>query len=146
MRLSTTPEISTLIATGSPVAIGVSCGKDRQASALAVCEHLDRFGHRPRPGVAKLRHFETGMRKTKTLATTPGRLMWVAGHKLCRKLRFLHRSRRCAWLSWWLLCLTTMSTTTRDCDIVCAMRHGDSRPRDPGADIENGVVISKRDR
>lgn len=45
MRLSITSEISTLIAAGSPVAIGVSGGKDSQASALAVCEHLDRVGH-----------------------------------------------------------------------------------------------------
>lgn len=45
MRLSITPEISAQIATGSPVAIGVSGGKDSQASALAVCEHLDRVGH-----------------------------------------------------------------------------------------------------
>lgn len=48
MRLSITPEISALIATGSPVAIGVSGGKDSQAAALAVCEYLDRAGsYRP---------------------------------------------------------------------------------------------------
>lgn len=90
MLVSTTPEISTLIATGSLVAIGMSRGKDSQASVLAVCKHLDRFGHRPRPGMAKLRHLEIDMRKTKKLAATPGRLMWVAGHKLCRKLRFVN--------------------------------------------------------
>lgn len=45
MRLSITPVIESLIATGSPVAIGVSGGKDSQASALAVCEYLDRAGH-----------------------------------------------------------------------------------------------------
>ena len=44
-RLLITPAIESLIATGSPVAIGVSGGKDSQASALAVCEHLDQAGH-----------------------------------------------------------------------------------------------------
>lgn len=45
MSLAITSTISALIATGSPVAIGVSGGKDSQASALSVCEHLDRSGH-----------------------------------------------------------------------------------------------------
>lgn len=41
----TLPEIDALIAAGSPVAIGVSGGKDSQACALATFEHLDRVGH-----------------------------------------------------------------------------------------------------
>lgn len=86
MRLLITPEIFTLIATGSPVAIGMSHGKDAQASAL-VAESLDRPGHRPPPGVAKLRHLEIGMRKTKSWPQLPPPHV-VAEHKLCRKLRF----------------------------------------------------------
>lgn len=45
MLLASNPQISRLIAHGVPVAIGVSGGKDSQASALSVCEHLDRTGH-----------------------------------------------------------------------------------------------------
>jgi 3'-phosphoadenosine 5'-phosphosulfate sulfotransferase (PAPS reductase)/FAD synthetase len=45
MDLAITAPITDLIAAGSPVAIGVSGGKDSQASALAVCDHLDRAGH-----------------------------------------------------------------------------------------------------
>lgn len=57
MRLSTTPAIESLIATGSPVAIGVSGGKDSQAAALAVCEHLDGAAH---PGPRLLVHSDLG--------------------------------------------------------------------------------------
>lgn len=45
MKLATDPRIEVLIATGAPVAIGVSGGKDSQAAALSVFEHLDRAGH-----------------------------------------------------------------------------------------------------
>lgn len=43
--IATTPEIDALIAANSPVAIGVSGGKDSQAAALATFKHLDRVGH-----------------------------------------------------------------------------------------------------
>lgn len=45
MNLATAPAVDALIATGAPVAIGVSGGKDSQAAALAVAEHLDRRRH-----------------------------------------------------------------------------------------------------
>ncbi len=38
-------EIDMLISAGAPVAVGVSGGKDSQASALAAVAHLDRVGH-----------------------------------------------------------------------------------------------------
>ncbi|WP_292502512.1 phosphoadenosine phosphosulfate reductase family protein [Mesorhizobium sp.] len=43
--IASVPAIDELIAAGSPVAIGVSGGKDSQAAALATFEHLDRVGH-----------------------------------------------------------------------------------------------------
>ncbi|OHV80319.1 phosphoadenosine phosphosulfate reductase family protein [Ensifer sp. LCM 4579] len=43
--IATTPSIDALIASGSPVAIGVSGGKDSQASAIVTFAHLDRIGH-----------------------------------------------------------------------------------------------------
>lgn len=45
MPVAITPEIRTLILAGSPVAIGVSGGKDSQAAALATFEHLDSLNH-----------------------------------------------------------------------------------------------------
>lgn len=45
MEIATTPEVSSLIAAGAPVAIGVSGGKDSQAAALTVSAMLDRFRH-----------------------------------------------------------------------------------------------------
>lgn len=39
-------EVSALIASDAPVAVGVSGGKDSCAAAIAVVEHLDRVGHR----------------------------------------------------------------------------------------------------
>jgi 3'-phosphoadenosine 5'-phosphosulfate sulfotransferase (PAPS reductase)/FAD synthetase len=41
-----TAEIDALLAADSPVAIGVSGGKDSQAAALATFDHLDSIGHR----------------------------------------------------------------------------------------------------
>ena len=40
-----TPEVRALLDAGSPVAIGVSGGKDSSACALATVEHLDAVGH-----------------------------------------------------------------------------------------------------
>lgn len=45
MLLASNPRIRILIANGAPVAIGVSGGKDSQAAARSVFEHLDRAGH-----------------------------------------------------------------------------------------------------
>lgn len=39
------PEVEALVASGAPVAFGVSGGKDSCAGALALFEHLDRVGH-----------------------------------------------------------------------------------------------------
>ncbi|WP_439627576.1 phosphoadenosine phosphosulfate reductase domain-containing protein [Gemmata sp.] len=43
--IATAPEVDRLLAVGSPVAIGVSGGKDSSAVALATVAHLDRIGH-----------------------------------------------------------------------------------------------------
>lgn len=45
LPVATDPRIEALIWGGSPVAIGVSGGKDSQAAALATCAYLDRVGH-----------------------------------------------------------------------------------------------------
>ncbi|MBL8580628.1 MAG: phosphoadenosine phosphosulfate reductase family protein [Rhizobiaceae bacterium] len=45
MFLASDPQITSMIAAGTPVAIGVSGGKDSQAAVLSVFEHLDRVGH-----------------------------------------------------------------------------------------------------
>lgn len=43
--VATTPDIERLIAANSPIAIGVSGGKDSQAAALATIKALDQRGH-----------------------------------------------------------------------------------------------------
>lgn len=58
MRTATHPSIDTLIAAAAPVAIGVSGGKDSQAAALAVIDHLDRAGH---AGPRLLVHADLGL-------------------------------------------------------------------------------------
>lgn len=45
VMISTPAEIDRLIASGAPVAIGVSGGKDSQAAALATFAHLNAVGH-----------------------------------------------------------------------------------------------------
>lgn len=45
MLIANDPRISRLVEIGAPVAVGVSGGKDSQAAALSVFEHLDRAGH-----------------------------------------------------------------------------------------------------
>lgn len=44
-KVATTPEVDRLLAEWSPVAIGVSGGKDSSAVAVATVEYLDRVGH-----------------------------------------------------------------------------------------------------
>ena len=44
-HITSTPEIDSLIRANSPVAIGVSGGKDSDAAAFATVDHLDRLGH-----------------------------------------------------------------------------------------------------
>ncbi|WP_244506328.1 phosphoadenosine phosphosulfate reductase family protein [Pararhizobium polonicum] len=45
-RISTTREITDLLAQGAAVAIGISGGKDSQAAATATFQYLDKIGHR----------------------------------------------------------------------------------------------------
>lgn len=44
-RVTQCPDVDALLALNAVVAIGVSGGKDSQACALAVQEHLDAIGH-----------------------------------------------------------------------------------------------------
>ncbi|MFC0808981.1 phosphoadenosine phosphosulfate reductase family protein [Ensifer sp. P24N7] len=69
--IATTPNIDMLIASGSPVAIGVSGGKDSQASALATFSHLDRIGH---TGPRLLIHADLGS------------VEWDASSSICEEL------------------------------------------------------------
>jgi tRNA(Ile)-lysidine synthase TilS/MesJ len=43
--VSVTPEITSLLAAGSPVAIGISGGKDSSAVALRLQDYLLEIGH-----------------------------------------------------------------------------------------------------
>lgn len=57
-HVASIPEIDAMIAAGAPVAIGVSGGKDSQAAALAIFEHLGRVGH---SGPRVLVHSDLGL-------------------------------------------------------------------------------------
>ena len=56
--IASTNEIDALIASGAPVAIGISGGKDSQAAALATFAHLNSVGHQ---GPRVLVHADLGM-------------------------------------------------------------------------------------
>lgn len=71
MPIATTPENQSLISSGSPVAIGVSGGKDSQAAALATFEALDLAGH---AGPRVLIHSDLGS------------VEWSASLDVCRQL------------------------------------------------------------
>lgn len=43
--ISATPELDVLLASGAPVALGISGGKDSTAAAHATCQYLDQLGH-----------------------------------------------------------------------------------------------------
>lgn len=60
--IATTPEIESLLSKQSPVAIGVSGGKDSSAVAFATVAHLDRIGHR---GPRVLVHSDLGVTEWK---------------------------------------------------------------------------------
>ncbi|GHE73679.1 hypothetical protein GCM10019059_36550 [Camelimonas fluminis] len=84
-NISLTPEIEGLVASGSPVAIGVSGGKDSQAAALATFSYLDRAQH---SGPRILIHADLGsvewsdsLRICKELATHFGRDLVVVRRK-----------------------------------------------------------------
>lgn len=57
-RIATTPEIDRLLADNSPVAIGVSGGKDSSAVAMATIEYLNQISH---AGPRLLIHSDLGM-------------------------------------------------------------------------------------
>lgn len=69
--IATTPEVDALIAAGSPVAIGVSGGKDSSAVAFATIEHLDRVEH---TGPRVLIHSDLGLTE------------WTQSGPMCQKL------------------------------------------------------------
>lgn len=69
--ISTTPEINSLISAGSPVAFGVSGGKDSTAQVLATLEHLNAVGH---AGPRVLIHSDLG------------EIEWPESLEWCRKL------------------------------------------------------------
>lgn len=69
--ISTTPEIERLIAASSPVAMGISGGKDSSALAIATNEYLDSVGH---AGPRVLIHSDLGVTE------------WRESLPWCRKL------------------------------------------------------------
>jgi 3'-phosphoadenosine 5'-phosphosulfate sulfotransferase (PAPS reductase)/FAD synthetase len=77
--VETTPELETLLRAGSPVAIGVSGGKDSCVCALATVEHLDAIGH---AGPRILVHSDLGRVEWKDSAPTCERLAAVTGLEL----------------------------------------------------------------
>lgn len=70
-RISTTPEIDSLLAAGAPVAIGVSGGKDSSAVAIAFVRYLRSIGHK---GQVVLIHSDLG------------RVEWADSLPTCRRL------------------------------------------------------------
>ncbi|WP_258570026.1 phosphoadenosine phosphosulfate reductase domain-containing protein [Burkholderia sp. MBR-1] len=71
LRANSTPEIDQLLANGAVCAVGVSGGRDSQACALAVAEHLDRIGH---TGPRVLVHADLG------------RVEWTDSLRVCERL------------------------------------------------------------
>lgn len=71
MNIATTPEIDAFLAEDSPVAIGVSGGKDSCAVAFATMEHLDAIGHQ---GKRILMHSDLGIVEWKDSGPTCERL------------------------------------------------------------------------
>lgn len=77
--LALTDEVQAALALHSPVAIGVSGGKDSSALAFATVEHLDRVGHR---GPRVLIHSDLGRVEWKDSAPTCERLSQALGIEL----------------------------------------------------------------
>jgi 3'-phosphoadenosine 5'-phosphosulfate sulfotransferase (PAPS reductase)/FAD synthetase len=77
--ISTTPGLYACLATGSPVAIGVSGGKDSCAMALALSEWLDHVGH---CGPRLLVHADLGRTEWKDSWPTCERLARACGLEL----------------------------------------------------------------
>lgn len=70
-HITTTEHIDELIRAGSPVAIGVSGGKDSDAAAIATVAHLDALGH---TGPRVLIHSDLG------------RVEWLESLPQCQRL------------------------------------------------------------
>jgi 3'-phosphoadenosine 5'-phosphosulfate sulfotransferase (PAPS reductase)/FAD synthetase len=79
LEISTTPEILSLIAAGSPVAMGVSGGKDSCANAIATNSYLDGIGH---TGPRVLIHSDLGRVEWKDSLPTCERLATRLGLEL----------------------------------------------------------------
>jgi 3'-phosphoadenosine 5'-phosphosulfate sulfotransferase (PAPS reductase)/FAD synthetase len=77
--ICTTPDIDTLLAKNSPVAIGISGGKDSCAVAFATLAHLEAIGHR---GQRILIHSDLGAVEWKDSAPTCARLAERLGIEL----------------------------------------------------------------
>ena len=77
--LALTADIEAALALHSPVAIGVSGGKDSSALAFATVEHLDRVGHR---GPRILIHSDLGRVEWRDSAPTCERLSQALGIEL----------------------------------------------------------------
>jgi 3'-phosphoadenosine 5'-phosphosulfate sulfotransferase (PAPS reductase)/FAD synthetase len=75
----TTPDVDAALALGSPVAIGVSGGKDSCALAFSVVDYLDRIGHR---GARILIHSDLGRTEWRDSAPTCERLAVATGLEL----------------------------------------------------------------
>lgn len=78
-EITTTPEVSALLAQGSPVAIGVSGGKDSTIAAFETVEYLDRIGH---TGPRVLIHSDLGRVEWKDSLPTCERLAARLGLEL----------------------------------------------------------------
>jgi 3'-phosphoadenosine 5'-phosphosulfate sulfotransferase (PAPS reductase)/FAD synthetase len=77
--ITTTPEIDSAIKSGSPIAIGVSGGKDSCAMALALTDYLDAEGH---SGPRILIHSDLGRTEWKDSLPTCERLAEATGLEL----------------------------------------------------------------
>jgi hypothetical protein len=133
--ISTTPDIDRLLAADSPVALGVSGGKDSCAMAFALTAHLDAISHR---GPRLLIHADLGRTEWKDSLPTCERLAQATGLELVvvrRKAgdmlarwqgRWANNVERYATLSCVKLILPWSTPSMRFCtselkmDVICA--------------------------
>lgn len=78
-QVSTTDEVDAMLAAGAVVAIGVSGGKDSQATAIRLARHLDDIGH---SGTRVLIHSDLGRVEWKDSLPVCERLAKRLGMKL----------------------------------------------------------------
>lgn len=155
-RVTTTPEIDDLLARNAVAAVGVSGGKDSQACALAVEEHLNAIGH---TGPRVLIHSDLGrvewkqsLAKCEELAAALGWELIVvrrnAGDMMDRWLvRWDNNVTRYANLEAVKVILPWSTPTWRFCtsELKSAIINSALKKRFPGQDVINVTGIRRQE-